>query len=109
MSLQLSTTEREILGIPDLQVVHIPLEDLLFPKNMPAGMNPLVVMSLAYFYRSDHKDARPIIVQTEGDFFRIKDGRHRSMGSMIAGRPGVLSVIERHDGEGDLFLRHWVG
>lgn len=61
---------------------------------MPAGLNPFVLFSLAYVYRSTPQDVDPIVVKREGDNYRILDGRHRSVASMIAGRPDVLAVIE---------------
>lgn len=73
---------------------HIPIEKLLLKPNAVAGMNVLVVMSLAYFYRSNVLDAEPIKVKREGQFYRIMDGRHRMIGSLIAGRPSVLAIIE---------------
>jgi hypothetical protein len=77
-----------------VDTVRIPLERLLFKPNAPAGMNPLVVMSLAYMYRATIKDAEPIVVTVEGENYRIQDGRHRALGSMIGGRSTVLAEIE---------------
>lgn len=74
--------------------LRIPIEKLLFKPNAPAGMNHLVVMSETYFYRAGVLDGVPIIVKREGDYFRIQDGRHRVVSSMLAGRPDVLAVIE---------------
>jgi hypothetical protein len=57
-------------------------------------MNPLVVMSLVYMYRSTTEDAPPITVQREGKHYRILDGRHRYIASVIAGRRRVLANVE---------------
>jgi hypothetical protein len=76
------------------KLVRIPVEKLLYKPNAPSGMNPLVVMSLTYFYRSNVLDTTPIVVRREGDNYRILDGRHRAVGSMIAGRTDVLAEIE---------------
>lgn len=73
---------------------RITLDKLLFKPNAPAGMNPLVVMSLAYYFRSGVMDSAPIVVKREGENYRIMDGRHRVMASMIAGRSDVLAVVE---------------
>jgi hypothetical protein len=68
------------------------LEDLLLPPNVPAGMNPLVLMHFAYLYRATTGDLDPIVVRAEGGRWRISDGRHRAVASLIAGRPDVLAV-----------------
>ena len=78
----------------DLPTRRIRLEKLLFKPNDIAGMNPLVIMSEAYYYRSGTLDGEPIVVRRDGENYRIMDGRHRVMASMIAGRPDVLAVIE---------------
>jgi hypothetical protein len=57
-------------------------------------MNPLVVMSLTYMYRSTTEDAPPITVKREGKHYRILDGRHRYIASVIAGRRRVLANVE---------------
>ena len=73
------------------------IDRLLLLPNIPSGMNPLVLMSLVYMYRSTDHDAEPITV-TPTEYpgvYRIKDGRHRFMASVIAGRRRVLAVIEQ--------------
>ena len=67
------------------------IEDLRPPANVPAGMNPLVVMSLAYMLRATLEDPEPIGVVREDGGWRIRDGRHRLVASMIAGRSDVLA------------------
>lgn len=74
-------------------LIRIPVNKLLFKPNAPAGMNPFVLMSEAYFYRSGVEDGRPIDVKIEGDNYRIQDGRHRVVASMLAGRPDVLAKV----------------
>lgn len=74
---------------------HMRLDQMLFPEPVPAGMNPLVLMSLAYLYRGSNEDVEPILVHYEGDeLYSVSDGRHRAVASMIAGRKTVLAVIE---------------
>src|SRR5215207_5679918 len=71
-------------GLQDL--MHIRLDRLLYPDPVPAGMNPFVLMSLAYLYRSSNEDAEPILVEYAANgLYEIKDGRHRAVASMIAG------------------------
>lgn len=77
-----------------MQTERVRLERLLFKPNAPAGMNPLVVMSLAYMLRSNVNDPDPVVLAPEGDNYRILDGRHRAVAAMIAGRSDVLAIIE---------------
>lgn len=69
------------------------LDRLLFPEPVTAGMNPLVLMSLAHFYRAGNEHLQPIAVTVEGDYHRIADGRHRAVASMVAGRKVVLAEV----------------
>lgn len=74
---------------------RIPLGRILLPEhNVTAGANVYVLVSLAYMYRSTTEDAPPITVRPHGDLYRITDGRHRYMASVIAGRDGVLANVE---------------
>lgn len=75
------------------------LDRLLYPEPVTAGLNPFVLMSLAYHYRAGNEHVEPIRVTCEGQFWRISDGRHRAMASMIAGRKTVLAFIEREAGQ----------
>jgi hypothetical protein len=75
--------------------VRIPLQQLCVSANVTAGLNPLVVMSLAYAYRCSTGDVDPILVRRIGrDRYRVTDGRHRFVASLIAGRPDVLAELE---------------
>lgn len=71
--------------------MRVRLEDLRFGPNPPAGMNPLVLMAMAYRLRSTTEDLDPIEVTADGDGWRIHDGRHRAVAALIAGRPDVLA------------------
>lgn len=77
-----------------LNTFRITVDRLVFLGNVPAGMNPLVLMSLAYTLRSSGEDPDPIVVRAEGPFFRVIDGRHRAIAAIIAGRPDVLARYE---------------
>lgn len=78
--------------------IRVRLQDVVMPKPVPAGMNPFVLMSLAYRYRSSSEDAEPIVVRHVGQqddgmpTVRIVDGRHRYVASLIAGRQDVLAI-----------------
>ena len=71
----------------------VELDRLLFPEPVSAGMNPFVLMSLAQVYRSGNEHLEPITITPEGSVYRISDGRHRAVASMIAGRKVVLAEI----------------
>jgi hypothetical protein len=59
-------------------------------------MNPLVLMSLTYKMRATTEDpGGPILLTAEPEGWRIKDGRHRAIAALIAGRPDVLAM-EHH-------------
>lgn len=79
---------------PDAPTRRIRLERLLLVKPVSAGLNPYVIMSLAYMYRSSNDDAPPIRVTREGRYYRVSDGRHRVIASIMAGRRRVLAVVE---------------
>jgi len=73
---------------------HVPLEQLLVKEPVSAGMNLAVVQELVPFYRSTTEDTTPIIVRRERQGWRVMDGRHRFISSLIAGRPSVLASEE---------------
>lgn len=79
--------------LPVVAGVLIELDRLLFPEPVTAGMNPFVLMSLAYLYRSGNEHVEPIEVTREGRYYRIREGRHRAVASMMAGRKVVLAEI----------------
>lgn len=73
----------------------IPLDQVLYPEPVTAGLNPLVLMSLAYHYRAGNDHTPPITVTQHGDLYRITDGRHRAVASMIAGRKTILAKVRK--------------
>lgn len=76
----------------------IPLDRLLYPEPVSGGMNPFVLMSLAYHYRAGNEHTRPITVTQHGDLYRITNGRHRAVACMIAGRKTVLAKVRKGTG-----------
>lgn len=77
------------------QQFRVPLEQLCISRNVTAGLNPLVLLSLAYRYRSTTDDTDPITVVALGPGrYRISDGRHRYVASLIAGRLDILAELE---------------
>lgn len=73
---------------------RIRVDQILLPKPVPAGLNAYVLMSLAYLFRATSEDVEPITVAREGRLYRVVDGRHRYLASVIAGRSRVLAEIE---------------
>jgi hypothetical protein len=54
-----------------------------------------VLFSLAHMYRSTSDDAPPVEVRDLGNgYWRVLDGRHRYLASVIAGRPDLLATVE---------------
>lgn len=75
---------------------RIPVDQLLILGNVPAGMNPLVVMALAYRLRSSGWDPKPIKVWHLGpELYRVANGRHRYFAAVIAGRSDVLAKVAK--------------
>jgi hypothetical protein len=77
---------------------RVRVEHLMLGPNPPAGMNVLVLMSLAYTLRSTAEDPDPVeVTQVPPLYFRVHDGRHRAMAAIVAGRRDVLCVLVRPD------------
>jgi ParB-like chromosome segregation protein Spo0J len=73
---------------------RVRLEKLRVGPNVPAGCNPLVVMSLVYAMRASNEDPPPVHVAGDGDGYRVVDGRHRFIAAIIAGRSDLLCTDE---------------
>ena len=76
----------------------LPVEQLTLPPNIPAGMNPLVVMSLTYLMRTTAgwpDGLEEIAVRRTGiDQWSITNGKHRFVAAVMAGRADVLCQEE---------------
>jgi len=71
--------------------MRVRVDRLLFGPNPSGGMNPFVLMSLAYLMLSTSEDPDPVEVTREPDGnWRVHDGRHRVVAAMLAGRRDVL-------------------
>jgi hypothetical protein len=73
---------------------RIPLERLHVKPNIPAGMDPCILLGLVPLLRKTAEDHTPILVKEHGDGWEIQDGRHRYVASLIAGRPDILAEQE---------------
>lgn len=77
--------------------VEIRLDQLLFLRNVPAGMDPFVVGHWAMVQRKGADPVDPpirVFAEPGTPFYRVSDGRHRVLGALLAGRDTILAVIE---------------
>lgn len=84
--------------MPDVgELFRAPVERLHFKPNVPAGMNPFVLMGMVPLLKGSTEDHDPIEVAPSeccsSGCWVVHDGRHRWIASVIAGRPDVLSVV----------------
>ena len=75
----------------------IELHRLVLRPNLPAGLNPLRVMAIADRLRNGGFEVCPPIVvyRLDGGYWFVDDGRHRVLGSWIAGRRDIRSKVMR--------------
>lgn len=76
------------------QPQRIPLECILLPRNVPAGLSPWILFAIADSLRNAGADVRdPILVQRliGLDLWRIVDGRHRYCAAVMAGVKDILA------------------
>jgi hypothetical protein len=71
--------------------VRIPINKILFPEPVSAGMDLETLVILSQRMRKTNVDFDPIIVRAEGDLFTLTDGRHRVVAAMMAGRKDILA------------------
>jgi len=77
-----------------MSLVLIALDMLLFPPNMPAGMDWAVIgLWVCHFRKTPGPCDPPIRVAQRGGFWQIEDGRHRVVAALIAGRTHVDAVV----------------
>lgn len=63
------------------------------PRNIPAGMNLVRLAAIADTLRNGGEVWEPAEVRDEGDgWWSICDGKHRYLGSYVAGMPDLLCV-----------------
>lgn len=68
--------------------------EIMVPKGVPAGMNPLVVMSLLHMFKATNEDAPDIVLRRKGGYYEIVDGRHRFLASVMSGRRSINATIQ---------------
>ena len=69
----------------------IPLHSLLYPPNLPAGMDWAVIgLWVCTFRKTPQPCDPPILVRPRaGGYYQIEDGRHRVTAALIAGRTHI--------------------
>lgn len=73
------------------KLFRVKLHDLRWPPNIPVGLSPWQMMSLANSLRNQGgENVPPILVRRHRKHWHLVDGRHRVMASWMAGRPDVL-------------------
>lgn len=78
-----------------MNTFRVRVEDLRLKPNIPAGMDPYVLLGLVPLMRRTAQDHTPIRVLPLGDgTWRVMDGRHRFLAAVIAGRPDVLAQLD---------------
>ena len=72
----------------------VPLDRVLFGVNPPAGMDLAVIGMWAALLRKTAEPCNPPIqVTVEGDYYRVRDGRHRVFGAIVAGRTHIEAEV----------------
>ena len=82
-------------GRPGLR--RIPLDCLLFGVNVPAGMDWSVIGMWHVVFRKSAEPCDPpiVVVPIEGTpFYRVRDGRHRTVAAIMAGRTHIEANVE---------------
>jgi ParB-like nuclease domain len=80
------------------ETFRVRIEDLRVGPNVAAGANPYVIMGLVPLLKGSTQDHEPITVRPLPDgTFRVIDGRHRFIASIIAGRPDVLATLDTQE------------
>lgn len=75
--------------------MNISLDTILLPPNMPAGMDWAVIgLWVVKFRKTPQPCDPPIKVVKEGDYWRLRDGRHRFIASLVAGRTHIEAEID---------------
>lgn len=70
------------------------IECLLFPRPVPEGIDPFVLLSAVHALRGDEGWPLPPVklAASPGGLWRVADGRHRVIAAMMVGRTEVIAV-----------------
>jgi hypothetical protein len=75
--------------------VEIRLDNLLFARPVPAGMDWAVIgLWTAHQRKTSSPVDPPIVVRPENGYYRVVDGRHRVVAALMAGRDAIAALIE---------------
>ena len=74
----------------------VPLHLIVLPPNLPAGLSPWVLFTIAHSRRNAGQQVlEPIAVRRHPDWpggWQVVDGRHRYCASVMAGCSDVLAI-----------------
>lgn len=76
----------------------LPLDQLLFGRNPPAGLDWSVLGLWVCRLRKTAEECNPPIIVTPvagTALWRVTDGRHRTVASLIAGRTHIAAEIDK--------------
>ncbi|WP_250029774.1 ParB/RepB/Spo0J family partition protein [Paractinoplanes maris] len=78
--------------------IEIRLDRLLFPRPVPAGCDWAVIgLWVTHQRKTSSPIDPPITVRPEGDYYRIVDGRHRTIAGHLAGRDAIAAIVQPDD------------
>lgn len=73
----------------------VPLHQILFGPNVPAGIDWAILgLWTCQFRKTAQPCEPPILVAAEGDYWRLKDGRHRVIAAIMAGRTAIEAELD---------------
>ena len=81
----------------DGEPFRIPLELLRLKPPVTAGLNPYNLLGMVPLLRNTTLDHDPILVDAECrscGSFRVQDGRHRFVASVMAGRHDIMARLD---------------
>lgn len=76
---------------------RVPLELLRLKPPVTAGLSPYTLLGMVPLLRNTTLDHAPILVDarcTGCGSWRVQDGRHRFVGSVMAGRHDILAKLD---------------
>lgn len=73
-------------------VLRLPLSSLSVGETRSLDMRRVQEYAELLTDNPDH-DMEPVIVESEGNKFKILNGHHRFVGYIVAGRPNIFAVV----------------
>lgn len=79
----------------ELSIARLSVSDLLVEELVP-GDPERVLLYVGLLKGNPDQDTDPIVVAPKGGRYVIKNGRHRFMAHILAGRPTICAVVVHH-------------